>query len=55
MKKKTYVQPEMKVAKLEQTEIICTSTEGLTLDDFDWGDDALGNFTESLTEDEFVW
>ncbi len=27
MKKKTYEQPRMKVAELEQMDIICTSTE----------------------------
>ena len=31
MKKKTYQQPEMKVVKLEQTDIICTSQYGVTL------------------------
>ena len=30
MKKKTYQQPEMKVVKLEQTDIICTSQYGVT-------------------------
>ena len=30
MKKKTYQQPEMKVVKLEQTDIICTSQYGET-------------------------
>ena len=29
MKKKMYPQPEMKVVKLEQTDIICTSTPSL--------------------------
>lgn len=39
MKKKTYQQPEMKVAKIEQTDIICTSsgasTQSLDFDDID--------------------
>ena len=54
MKKKTYQQPKMKVVQLDQADIICTSTEILSQDDFDWGDDSSGSFTESLTEDNFV-
>ena len=36
MKKKTYQQPEVKVVEIEQTEIICTSTEQLTEEEFNW-------------------
>lgn len=55
MKKKTYEQPEVKVVKLEQADIICTSTEGLTQSDFDWGGGSSGSSTELLTEDDFGW
>ena len=55
MKKKTYEQPQIEIIEVKQTEIICTSTEGLTQDDFDWGGGSSGSSTESLTEDNYTW
>lgn len=54
-KKKKYLVPEMKVVLLDQADIIATSNEGLTEDDFDWGSGPSGSSTESLTEDNFGW
>lgn len=54
MKKKTYQQPQIEIIEVKAADIICTSTEILSQDDFDWGDDSSGSFTESLTEDNFV-
>ena len=55
MKKKTYEQPQIEIIEVKQAEIICTSTEGLTQDDFDWGAGPLGSPTEPLTEDNYIW
>ncbi|MBQ0046952.1 MAG: hypothetical protein KBT33_05480 [Prevotellaceae bacterium] len=55
MKKKTYEQPQIEIIEVKQTDIICTSTEGLTQDDFDWGGGSSGSPTEPLTEDNYIW
>ena len=36
MEKKPYVEPQTKVVEVDDVEIICTSTEQLTEDEFNW-------------------
>ena len=36
MKKRTYQQPQIKIIEVKAADIICTSTEQLSEDDFVW-------------------
>lgn len=51
--KKFYQSPRTKVINVKAHQMLCASTETLTGEDFDWGED--GCSTETLTEEEFNW